>query len=172
MKSADLPPIRTGIFAEASGLSAGWRAFLASTRPAAIYGAGRQATVVFDFCKMLGKSCVFLLTRDNRKRWGMLPQEEDLPLYLLDSIPSNIIKTDYDIIVAVNPKYNSEIRKDLQDHGWENIYFSDDWETDNAMSRSIFYREYLLRHGAYFKKDVAGHEILCYRLRERVHDVL
>ena len=41
MKEAQLPGV--------------WQDFLRSQRPVIIYGAGRQATVVYDFCKMYRK---------------------------------------------------------------------------------------------------------------------
>lgn len=144
------------------GISPGWRAFLASSRPCVIYGAGRQATVVYDFCNMLGKPCRCLVAKDSRNRWGLLPGEDVLPLYLLDAVPASVSRANHDVIIAVNPVWNAEVGAALAAHGWTNVLASDNWETDNALTREVFYREYLQRGGARFAATNGAETVIAY----------
>lgn len=146
----------------ASGISDGWKTFLSSSRPGIIYGAGRQATVVYDFCSMLGKRCHCLMAGESRGRWGLLPGEDALPLYLLNEVPSQWNRDDFDVIIAVNPAHNAEIEAALAAHGWMHIMCSEDWETDNALTRDTFYQTYLRHQGARLYRTDGSASILEY----------
>ena len=141
---------------ESSCLPEAWRRFLQSPRPAVIYGAGRQAMMVYDFCKMFGKPCFCLMTTDSRERWGLLPLEDRLPLYLSEEFPANKSKEALDAIIALNPAYNTEISARLQSLGWTNITAVDDWEEVNGATRDAYYYAYLRQRGAHFITDADG----------------
>lgn len=47
-----------------------WLKFIQSDRPAIIYGAGKQARIVIDFCHMFGKEIFCLMATNSRNRWG------------------------------------------------------------------------------------------------------
>lgn len=137
-----------------------WQDFLRSQRPVIIYGAGRQATVVYDFCKMYRKKCACLVTTSSRERWGMLPPESVLPLYLLAEIPSGWDKADYDVVIALAPKYQQEVQEMLVQHGWKHIVTVSDWDLVNAGTRDVFFQNYLREHGAEFPIDGQGRTYL------------
>lgn len=137
-----------------------WQDFLRSQRPVIIYGAGRQATVVYDFCKMYRKKCACLVTTSSRERWGMLPPESVLPLYLLAEIPSGWDKADYDVVIALAPKYQQEVREMLVQHGWKHIVTVSDWDLVNAGTRDVFFQKYLREHSAEFHIDGQGRTYL------------
>lgn len=96
------------------------------------------------------------MTKDSHDRWGMLPREDKLPLYLMSEMPAGIRRAEYDIIIAVNPTHNADILQNLKAHDWPNIMFSENWEKDNATTREVFYRTYLKEKGVRFLKDDAG----------------
>jgi FkbM family methyltransferase len=121
-----------------------------------ISGAGRQAMVVHDFGKLFGKPCFCLMTTDSRERWGLLPQEAQLPLYLSGEFPANKSKGALDAIIAVNPAHNTEISARLHSLGWTNITAVDDWEEVNGATREVYYSTYLRQRGAHFITDADG----------------
>lgn len=162
MASLEMEKIINRLTANNSGLSGGWREFLASGRPVIIYGAGRQASLTYNFCSKVKKQCFCLLTTAKANRWGMLPEEDVLPLFTLESFPHDSKKADYDVIIALNPKYNYEVQSALASAGFPHVYKSNNWEADNQVTRDIFYLNYFLESGAYFEKGIDDINILCY----------
>ena len=137
-------------------LPAAWKAFLLSPLPAVIYGAGRQATVVYTFCLMFGKPVFCLMTTDSRRRWGYLPLEDELPLYLAGEFPSEKDKGGFDVVIAVNPVHNAAIADSLRRCGWPRVTAVEDWETANAVTRDAYYAAYLAARGGRFIAGAGG----------------
>lgn len=137
--------------------------FLSSDCPVMIYGAGRQARLVIDFCNMFNKKLCALLTSGSTQRWGLLPREDELPLYTMGDLPEKINLAEYDILLGVNSSLNEEIIPALQAAGASHVYAPKDWNKENDRIRYLFYRSYFEWHGADFHTDAEGEEILCYR---------
>ncbi|MDR2391807.1 MAG: FkbM family methyltransferase, partial [Planctomycetota bacterium] len=141
---------------DAADLPAAWKAFLLSPLPAVIYGAGRQATVVHAFCLMFGKPVFCLMATDSRRRWGYLPFEEELPLYLAAEFPSKKDKGGFDVVIAVNPVHNAAVADTLRNQGWPRLTAVEDWETTNAVTRDAYFAAYLRTKGGRFITDADG----------------
>lgn len=137
-------------------LPSDWLDFLRSKRPAVLFGAGRQATIVHDFCLMHKKPVFCLMTSGDRSRWGFLPKEDALPLYTVEEFPADIAREEYDLVVALAPHHNAHVAGLLRRNGWPNVLFIDDWETVNAATRKAFYDDYFTRRGASFSTDAEG----------------
>jgi FkbM family methyltransferase len=131
-------------------LPAAWRNFLFSPNPAILFGAGRQAAVVYIFCLMLGKPVHCLMTSGSRARWGYLPDAEDLPLYTHDEFPADRDKKGLDVVIAMNSAHNGSVSDLLRRDGWSGVAAVDNWEKVNAVTREAFFRAYLLWRGGRF----------------------
>lgn len=139
-----------------------WKEFIETDRPVIIYGAGKQARVVIDFCKMYQKEIFCLMTTDSRARWGLVPREDEMPLYLIHEFPAEYAKSQYDVIIALNSRYNDEITALLEKQGFTNIFGIQDWGKENLIIRDVYYRTYFQFKGAVFKLDETGEEYLEY----------
>lgn len=123
-----------------------WYHFISSDRPAVIFGAGRQARIVIELCMMYQKKYFCLMTTSNKDRWGLLPRENELPLYLISEFPKELDKNCYDVIIAIDIKHANEIRNMILQNGFTNIY-AIDWNQSNDALREAFYNNYLQFHG-------------------------
>lgn len=141
---------------EKSDLPPAWKNFLLSPLPAVIYGAGRQATVAYVFCLMFRKPVFCLMTTDNRNRWGYLPPEGELPLYLAGEFPSEQNKNELDVIIAINPAHNASVSETLRNSGWSRVTAIADWEETNAVTRDMYFRAYLSGKGGQFSTEACG----------------
>lgn len=121
--------------------------FAQSKRSAIIYGAGRQSRIVLDFCTMFGKDVICLMTTAPCIRWGLLPQEKEMPMYQPESFRENHVQQEYDVITAVGDS-TEEIAGNLKRNGYANIYVVNDWDSMNNKIRKLFYDCYLEYHGA------------------------
>lgn len=140
----------------AVGLPAAWIDFLLSPKPAVIYGAGRQGYATYLSCRMFNKTCFCLMTTDSRNRWGVLPPQQELPLYLVSEFPMAVAKEDFDVIVAMDPIHNAAVVEQLERNGWSSITSVDDWNHVNMATRDAFYRTYFTKNGARWHCDAAG----------------
>ena len=156
--------IKNGIWN--SDIDEEWKRFLKSDRKVIIYGAGRQARVVLDFCHMFDKEVELLLATNSRDRWALLPREDELPLYILSEFPNSLNKSDYDVVLALSPKFNEEVKILLQREHFESIYAIEDWNAENDKIREQYFRLYFAYHGAEFHKDSEGEEYLINQIRE------
>lgn len=134
-----------------AGTSSSFAEFLESGRKKAFYGQGGQASICFDFCSRLGIGVEAFLGNSESCRMAILPKE--IPFWKLNHI--RIDKQEYDILIAVNEKHNSEIRSLLKEWGFHNIYYSDDWNKTNDEYRTSFLDCFLKREmgDAYHSND-------------------
>ena len=147
-------------------IDSAWLEFVRSDKPAIIYGAGRQARIVIDFCHMFEKEIFCLMATDSKKRWGLLPREEEMPLFLAHEFPDGYDKEGYDVIIALHSKWNEEITASLRARGFKRIYAVLDWERENLAIRDAYYRHYFYYYGAEFQQDSDGETYLNYRSKE------
>lgn len=120
--------------------------FVDSPRPAVIYGAGRQARIVLDFCTMFGKEVTCLMTTKPCSRWGLLPQ--DMPMFQPQQFLENHMPVDYDVITAVGETVVEEVTACVKENGYPNCFVISDWNILNDKIRRLFYDCYLEYHGA------------------------
>ncbi len=121
-----------------------------SDKPAIIYGAGRQAGIVYSFCKMYAKKCAAIMTSGSRSRWSSIP--ENIPLVMIDDIEN---KKDYDVIVAIGDG-GFEVSGQLEEAGYEHIFYADNWRIVNEDIRASYYEEYFEKHNTQIIKDDGG----------------
>lgn len=145
-----------------SDLDSDFISFINSERPVVVYGAGRQARLVIDFCNMFDREILCLLTSGSRERWGLLPREDEMPLYTVVDFPQGIDKDKVDVILAVNSKNNAELLKNLKETGFTNCYAISDWNDQNERIRETFYYTYFMLHGAEFIEDHDGERLVVY----------
>ena len=145
-----------------------WKRFINSPKKAIIYGAGRQARVVIDLCHMFHKEYFCLMTTDSYERWGLLPREDELPLYLIHEFPGHHDSNDYDVIVAMNSRYNAEIAELLQRNHFYHVYQIEDWGITNEKLRENYYKSYFEYYGAEFLLDTNCERYLKYVLNDSV----
>lgn len=122
--------------------------FVKSGRPAAIYGAGRQARIVIDLCNMFGKEYRCLLTSGPSGRWGLLPREEQLPMHHMKNLPENFKSGEIDVITAMGDCFVDEVEELLTERQFPNRYIVRNWNEKNDKLRKLFYDCYLEFHGA------------------------
>lgn len=139
-----------------------WKRFIMSDRKAIIYGAGRQARILIDFCHMYQKEILCLMTTQSRERWGLLPREDELPLFLVQEFPENYDKNDYDVVIALGEQYSQEVHQLLEKEGFKNVYQIKSWEKENSIIRNVYYRNYFLLNGARLIEDINGEEYIEY----------
>lgn len=133
---------------QSAGIDKMFYEFMKSDRPGAIYGAGRQARIVIDFCNMFGKEYRCLLTTGPSKRWGLLPREEQLPMYQVKELPQGFVLQNVDVITALGDSYVDEVEKMLMERQFPNRYVIRNWNEKNDKLRKLFYDCYLEYHGA------------------------
>lgn len=150
--------IKNGIWN--SDIDEAWKRFLKSDRKVIIYGAGRQARIVLDFCNGFDKNVICLMSTASKERWGLLPKEKELPLYLISEFPTYFDKNEYDVIIALHSKYNEEVTKNLQEQGFEHIYAVSNWDLQNDKIRECYFRAYFTYFEAQFYEDAEGDEYL------------
>lgn len=140
-----------------------WIEFINSDRKAIIYGAGKQARIVIDFCKMFNKDIYCLMTTDSRQRWGLLPRENEMPLYLYNEFPEELNKDDYDIIISMNSKYNEEITKNLNENGYSRVFGVNNWDELNMSLRDNYFELYFDYYGCEYHEDEEHERYLTYK---------
>jgi len=143
-----------------SKVEAVWKEFILSKREAIIYGAGRQARIVIDFCNMYQKKYKCLMTTDSKRRWGLLPRENELPLFLLNEFPEELSKDNYDVIIAMDARHNEEIIQLLSERGFTRIYALKNWSISNEEIKDNFYRSYFNYYGSQWFRDSIGEKYL------------
>ncbi len=134
------------------------KALFASNRKKALFGAGAQARLCRDLLMQCGLSIDFLLVEKSATRYPILPGEEELPMYFVKDADDD--KKEYDILVAVNEKYNDEIRAILKENGFNHVYCADEWEKTNWDLRVITFNHYIYN---YTGKDYSNAPVLEYK---------
>lgn len=118
--------------------------FFDSKNEAVIFGAGIQSKRLYCFCHYAGKKIFSFLTSKDE---GVNFRYEYL-IYHLDSFPKCVDKNSCDVVVAINEKHNEEVIRTLQKAGFQNIFYSYDWQESNERYKHLYVEDYLLRHGA------------------------
>ncbi len=150
-------------FLQSSIIDEQFKKFLDSDRPVVVYGAGRQARIVIDFCGMFDKSVKALLTSGSTDRFGTLPREGEMPLYVMHDLPDDFKINEYDVILGVDSKYHDEIIEMLEKAGATHYYAVSNWTETNEAVRTLYYRSYFAYYGAQFLLDSDGEQYLTYK---------
>ena len=116
--------------------------FFSSVRKKILYGLGMQAVVVTDICIRLGYQVEAYLATDAKKKISILPS--DIPAYSVNEFPFD--KEEYDVLIAVNQKYNEEICKTLEENGFLHVYYSENWNRTNEVCRQATVELFLAEH--------------------------
>ncbi len=136
--------------------------FFLSGRAAIIYGAGDQARLAVEFCHYFGKKVKTLAISPSGKR--TLQYYKDIPCHVITELVDTMERDQYDVLVAVHEKYNSEIFNALNRLEFPHIFICQNWEYTNEALRNMLYDSYLTYHGVHFHYDEAGQrfaELLC-----------
>lgn len=113
--------------------------FLESDRKKILFGQGNQAFICYDICNRLGVEVDFLIGSNGSGRIPTLPNE--IPFVLYNEFP--YAKEEYDVLIAVNEKWNDEVKDCLAKCGYNHVYFSDNWNETNKEYRTIFLNAFL-----------------------------
>jgi FkbM family methyltransferase len=132
--------------------------FFLSEKKAIIFGAGQQGYFTYLYCLMYEKNIAFLMTSGSRTRHHLFPHADELPLLTLDEF--DMEKNDYDIIIAVNEKYNDELQKELYYFGFQYIFISMNWCNDNIKLTEIFGDGYIQFIGGNFSQSIDNQRIV------------
>lgn len=124
--------------------------FFSSVRKKILYGLGMQAVVVTDICIRLGYQVEAYLATDAKKKISILPS--DIPAYSVNEFPFD--KEEYDVLIAVNQKYNEEICKTLEENGFLHVYYSENWNRTNEVCRQATVELFLAEHDTDYTKKV------------------
>lgn len=114
--------------------------FLSSDRKKIFFGQGKQAIICYDMCNRLGISVEALLSSNVSERFPTLPK--DIPSYCVNDF-GKIKKEEYDVLLALNEKYNREVIVLLKENGFRYVYYSDNWIETNRTYRESFFNAYL-----------------------------
>lgn len=115
--------------------------FLQSPNKKAFYGGGNQAHVCHDILMVMGMEEEFFIISDGNNKNLCAVLDEEKQLYWISEVPEE--KKEYDILIAVNEKYNEEIIQKLTAMNFPNIYWSENWREANKLVRSVVLEEYL-----------------------------
>lgn len=126
--------------------------FFESDRKKIFFGQGFQAFICHDMCNRLGIGIEAFLGSRESARSSLLPAQ--IPFFLASQFPKDKMG-EYDVLIAVNEKSNDEIRRQLEECGFEHIYYSGNWNETNAEYRTSFLECFLRQEmgEAYNKED-------------------
>ncbi|MDR2391809.1 MAG: FkbM family methyltransferase [Planctomycetota bacterium] len=136
------------------------REFFLSPREAVIYGGGTQSKVAREFCAMFEKKVARLVVSPGEKIPGI---HVTIPAHEIAAFPPDLDKNAYDVVIAVNEKYNREILDILRDSGFSRAFYSGNWFVQNELVRNLWYEAYFRFHGAAMRHDGFGNRYLEYR---------
>lgn len=123
--------------------------FFGSDREKLIYGKGAQARVVYEACQLLGIQIAAFVSTKEEVFSGSARHEKN---YTIDDLPE--IYADSDILVAVNEKWNDEIRDALNKRGFLHIHTMPEWETINRLFQTYLF-QYMVTQG---REGAAGYD--------------
>lgn len=123
--------------------------FFGSDRRKLIYGKGKQAKLVYEVCQLSGIQIEAFVSTKEEFFAGSTGHEKD---YTIDNLPE--MYADSDILVAVNEKWNDEIRDALIKRGFFHIYTVPEWESLNGLFQTHLFK-YMLLQG---RKSLASHD--------------
>jgi len=123
--------------------------FFQSCRRKIIYGAGNQAQAVFEILKNLRIPVEYLVSRDGKEQdlafketYLFSKDGVNLEHYKIDEVPKPD-RSDCDVLIAVNERHNLDIRKNLERHSFQHIYWCDSWRAFNVTARNTILNQYL-----------------------------
>lgn len=129
--------------------------FLKSSRRKALFGKGRQASIVNDMCRMVEIVIDSLIST----------QEEDTAEEFMRHIKSYSLsmfpeaeKENTDVLIAVNEKWNSEIEYSLRECGFVHIYKVENWKLMNRIFRESYFEYIMQKNGIDSNNDILCHD--------------
>lgn len=124
--------------------------FFKSPRKKVFFGSGKQMKVSYDILRSMGYKIEFLvISREGAQKTKVADGE--LPIYTIDELKKE--EKEYDFLIAVNEKFNDEIKGILEKEGVSHIYWSEHWVKTNAILREILFEYYIKMHGAEYDKE-------------------
>jgi len=94
-------------------------------------------------CNRFGIEIAAYIGSQESQRYPTLPKETEF--ILVNKFAYN--KDEYDVLLALNEKYNTEVIQLLRKNGFVNIYYSMDWNVTNRIYRKAFMNAFLEMHG-------------------------
>lgn len=114
--------------------------FFLSRRPAIIYGAGNQGSILRGFCKVFRKKVLgFLISSGDNSLSACGVTDE---CHSLDKIPGSWVSGEVDCIIALGEEHREKVADALQQAGMPNIIQVQDWKKENGKlteARSLFF---------------------------------
>lgn len=104
------------------------KSFFLSPRQAVVFGCGNQGHVSTDLCHMFHKKVFSFLVSDGGQR--LCPFWPEIPFFTLSQFPVEM-KKDVDVIISVSEKYNDEVRGNLLNAGFKNVFCIQNWTEIN-----------------------------------------
>lgn len=129
--------------------------FFLSRREGIIYGAGNQATLFYEYCKLLKKK-IFCSVTTSKNTNARFHQTYPLDVYTLASLPSHIDISKFDIILCVNERNYRDIENAIL-HFFPDIhiYKVNSWTIENKKLSDCYKKFYnlLLKYERLRKKS-------------------
>lgn len=112
-----------------SDMESSLKEFFLSRRPALIYGAGNQGSILRDFCKIFRKKVLGFLVSPGGNSLSACGVTDEC--HSLDEIPRGWVSGDVDCIIALGEQHREKVANALRQAGMPHIIQVKDWEKEN-----------------------------------------
>ncbi len=135
--------------------------FFLSPRLAVLYGAGHQSKVLMELCHMFGKKIECVVVSAGQAVVNPNPLIP-VSVYEVTRLPTDMDKSNYDIIISMHEKHNREILPDIQKYGFTHVFYSECWFKQNELLRNLWYEVKLQFYGAVVRDTEKGRCLECH----------